>query len=180
MKRTILSILVAVRRTRWLPAAVRYYALAFGLRLVPVAGAEGQNGAIVVLKVNTLGTGGEGFVLIGGQGNLSVSESTSEIDVSDKLSGRLGERVAGRAAAQISVDLNFNRTDEGQSYLKDKYRARELVEFLVFDRDTPDTLAGTDVEKATGLITSLDEEHPDQDRSTMSLEISMNNDWEAA
>lgn len=174
------AIFQGIYRTSWLPFVVRYRALWIALQLTPVQGAAGQNGAIVLLKVNTLGTGGEDFTLIGGQGNLSFSESTDEIDVSDKLSGRLGERVAGRANASVSVDLNFDRNDPAQTYLKAKYRDRELVEVLVFDRDNPDVLTGTDIEKATGLIITLDEEHPDQDVSSFSLEINLNNDWEAA
>lgn len=178
--KTIIKFLVAVNRTRWMPSVLRYAALWTAITILPIGGAAGQNGAIVVLKVNNLGTGGTNWILIGGQGNLSISESTSEIDVSDKLSGRLGERVPGRATASVSVDLNFDRNDVGQTYLKDKYRAREIVDVLVFDRDNADTLEGTNVETAKGVITSLDEEHPDQERSVMSLEISLNNDWVAA
>lgn len=176
----VLRALRAINRAEWMPSVFRSGALRSALYIAPLAGAAGQNGAVVVLKINTLGTGGEGFVLIGGQGNLSISESTAEIDVSDKLSGRLGERVAGRASASVSVDFNFQRDDEGQTYLKDKYRNRENVEILIFDRDDPTVLTGTNIEKCTGLITNLSEEHPDQEASSYACEINLNNEWEAA
>lgn len=179
-KSRIAGLFMRVARTRWVPSEFRWQAMWAALMLQPVAGGVGQNGAIVVLKIDILGTGGEDFQLIGGQGSLSISESTDEIDVSDKLSGRLGERVAGRASASVSVDLNFRRDDVAQSYLKTKYRDRELVEVMVFDRDDADVITGTNIEKASGLIVTLDEEHPDQDVSTMSLEINLNNDWVAA
>jgi predicted secreted protein len=144
----------------------------------------GQNGAIVILKVDTddsaASAGGHSFVVIGGQGTLNLGDQTNEIDVSDKLSGRLGERVAGRAKATVHVDLNFKRDDVGQAFLKMKYRERSLISVMVFDRDNPDTLEGTDIEHASGLITNLSEGHQDQNKSTMALDISLNNDWQAA
>jgi len=171
---------------RAIPFSVRQYATWGALRLAPVAGSVGQNGAIVLLKVNITDSAGDEFDFIGGQGNLTVNDTTAEIDVSDKLSGRLGERVPGRATASVAVDLNFLRSDVRIAFLKTKYRNRQNVEVMVFDRTNLDIVAseddivGTDIESAVGIITNLTETHPDQDKSTISLEISLNNDWVAA
>jgi predicted secreted protein len=143
----------------------------------------GQNGAIVLLKVNVSTSSGDDFQFIGGQTNLSINETTAEIDVSDKLSGRLGERVPGRAKANVSVNLHFLRSDPTIVYLKDKYRNREQIEVMVFDRanldavDSVGEITGDSVESASGIIVNFSETHPDQDKSTVSLEISLNNDW---
>lgn len=154
----------------------------------PFAGlfAVGQNGAKVLLKVNVGGSGGDDFVFLTGQTNLTINDTTNQIDVSDKLSGRLGERVPGRATASISVDVNFLRTDEVLSFMKTEYRNRRQIAVTVFDRDNLDaieqllsagSIEGTDIESCEGIITNLTETHPDQDKSTLTLEIALNNDW---
>jgi len=146
----------------------------------------GQNGAIVLLKVNQSGSAPDDFDFISGQANLTINETTAEIDVSDKLSGRLGERVPGRATASVAVDLNFLRSDTIIAFLKTTYRNRRPIEVMVFDRDNLDAVAsngdieGTDVESAFGIIVNLTETHPDQDKSTISLEVNLNGDWVAA
>lgn len=145
----------------------------------------GQNGAIVLLKVNTGDSAGT-FDFIGGQTNLTINETTAEIDISDKLSGRLGERTPGRATASCALDVNFLRTDPTIVYLKGKYRNRQTVEVMVFDRDNLDAvdsvgdISGSDIEEAVGIITNFTETHPDQDKSTVSLEVNLSGDWVAA
>lgn len=147
---------------------------------------SGQNGAIVLLKVNMSGSAPDDFDFVGGQANLTINEQTAEIDLSDKLSGRLGERTPGRASASVAVDLNFLRSDPTIVFLKSQYRNRRNVEVMIFDRDNLDFVddiddaPGNDVESATGIIVNLTETHPDQDKSTISLEINLNNDWVAA
>ncbi len=146
----------------------------------------GQNGAIVLLKVNVTDSSSDQFDFVGGQTNLTINETTAEIDISDKLSGRLGERTPGRATASCALDVNFLRTDPTIAYLKDKYRNRETVEVMVFDRDNLDAIqsagdiSGSDVESAVGIIVNFTETHPDQDKSTIALEVNLSGDWVGA
>ncbi len=140
----------------------------------------GQNGAIVLVKIDM---GSAGFAFLTGQTNATINDTTNQIDIGDKLSGRLGERTPGRATASVSVDLNFLRSDEVLVFLKTQYRNRRQVEIEIFDRDNLDTvdsagaITGSDIESAIGIITNLTETHPDQDKSTITLEVSLNNDW---
>jgi len=138
----------------------------------------GINGARVLLYVNLSDSAGENWVRVGGQMGVSFNDTTNEIDVSDKLSGRLGERVPGRAKASVSLDLNFQTADPAQEFIKAAYRDRENIKVQRFYRDTADSLTGTAIEEATGIIIDLSETHPDQDKSTMKMEVSLNNDWE--
>ncbi len=166
---------------RWtvLPLQIRFYFGLAWLKLKPICGAAGQNGATVMLKVNVEASAGSDYSFVGGQANLTINETTAEIDVSDKLSGRLGERVPGRATASVSLDVNFLRSDSTIQFLKSKYRNRENVTLLVFDRDSlaAGAVTGTGIETATGIIVNFTETHPDQDKSTVSLEVNLNNDW---
>lgn len=141
----------------------------------------GQNGALVLIYVadeDSLGTAS--WVLVGGQKDCSFDDQTAEIDLSDKLSGRLGERTPGRATASVSVELNFLPADPAQVLLKAAYRNRENILVQRFQRDDADSLGGTAIEECQGLITNLSESHPDQGPSTVSLEINLSNDWVAA
>ena len=53
----------------------------------------GQNGATVLIKIKT---DAGAFEYISGQAKLKISDKTKQIDVSDKLSGRLGEKLPRR------------------------------------------------------------------------------------
>lgn len=140
----------------------------------------GINGARVILKVNVSESAGDQWVVVGGQMGVDFNDTTNEIDVSDKTSGRLGERLPGRATATVSLELNFLDSDPGQLFIKEAYRNREEVQVQRFYRNTADTLTGVAIEECTGVITNLSESDPDQDKATMSLEISLNNDWVAS
>ena len=138
---------------------------------------SGINGARVILLVDTSPTSGNEFVVVGGQAGLSFNDTTAEIDLSDKISGRLGERTPGRATASVSLELNYKMDDPAQLAIKQAYRERRDVLVQRFHRNTAETMDGIAVEEARGIITDLSETHPDQDKSTMSLEVSLNNDW---
>lgn len=141
----------------------------------------GQNGALVLIYVATAPDSvGTSFVRVAGQKNVDFNDTTAQIDLSDKLSGRLGERVAGRATASVSLEVNVVQGDPAQTLIKQAYRNRETILVQHFRRNDPDSLVGVAVEEAEGLIVDLSESHPDQDASTMNLEVSLNNDWVAA
>ena len=135
----------------------------------------GINGAQVLLYVNISSV----WTVVGGQMGVNFNDKTAEIDLSDKLSGRLGERVPGRATASVALDLNYLLNDPAQNYVKQAYRSRSEVLVQRFHRDDPDDSAGDGeaIEECTGVIVNLSETHPDQGKSTMSLEISLNDDW---
>lgn len=143
-----------------------------------LSGGAGINGARVILYVNISESAADQWTRVGGQAGLNFNDTTAEIDVSDKLSGRLGERVPGRATASVALELNFLTDDPAQEYIKEAYRLRESIMVRRFYRDTADSETGIAIEEATGIIVDLSETHPDQDKSTMSLEVSLNNDWE--
>lgn len=160
-----------------LPLFLRLLFLKTGFVLQPLYGGSGINGARVILYVDISDSAGSQWTRVGGQMGLDFADTTEEIDVSDKLSGRLGERVPGRATASVSLELNFQTNDPAQDYIKAAYRARETVMVQRFYRDTADVLTGEAIEETSGVIVDLSESHPDQDKSTVSLEISLNNDW---
>jgi len=145
--------------------------------------AVGQNGATVLIKINISESSGDNFVFLTGQTNATINDTTDQIDIADKLSGRLGERLPGRATASIAVDVNFLRTDPVLAFIKGEYRNRRQITATVFDRDSLDAvdsvgaITGSDIESCVGIITNLSETHPDNDKSTLSLEIALNNDW---
>lgn len=141
---------------------------------------SGINGARVLLYVDVSTSAGEDWVRIGGQMGVNFNDKTAEIDVSDKLSGRLGERVPGRATATVALELNFLVSDEAQTFIKAAYRNRDEVFVQRFFRDSADVESGDAIEEVSGTIVNLSETHPDQGKSTMSLEVSLNNDWVAS
>lgn len=137
-----------------------------------------QNGAIVLLYVATAPDSlGTAWIRVGGQKGVDFGDTTDEIDLSDKISGRLGERIAGRAKASVKLDLNYDEADPAQDLIRAAYRQRKNILVQRFHRTNPDVLTGTAIEEATGLIVDLSESHPDQDASTMSMEVSLSNDW---
>lgn len=160
-----------------IPFAVRMFFLMTALTLQPICGGSGINGARVVLYCNLSESAGDQWTIVGGQMGVNFADKTAEIDVSDKLSGRLGERVPGRATASVSLELNFLTDDPAQDFIKAAYRDREEVMIQRFYRDTADVLTGEAIEEATGIIVNLSESHPDQGKSTVTLEVSLNNDW---
>lgn len=183
--RALFLIVLSIYRAKRLPFLVRELALRFSFQLQPIGGGIGQNGAKVLIKIQTGDSAGS-VEFISGQSNLSISDKTAEIDISDKLSGRLGERVPGRATASITVDVNFVRDDAVRLFLLDEYRNRRNVSVTVFQRTNLDDftsfddIAGDDVESCEGIIVDFSEAHGDQTKSTCSLQISLNNDWVAA
>src|SRR6187549_3915478 len=115
---TVAALLAVLGTTMWrathfmrahrrvFPFAIRQLFLWGSFALRPVAGGLGINGARVVVYVNATDSAGENWIAVGGQMGVNFNDTTNEIDTSDKFSGRLGERVPGRATARVSLDLN--------------------------------------------------------------------------
>lgn len=187
IRTTTIGWMVSLSRAKWLPAGLRYAAIAAAFRLSPIRGAAGMNGARVLLKIN-LSDSADDFEFLEGQTNLVFNDTTNKIDLSDKLSGRLGESEPGRATATVNVDVNIlNKlaTKPVQDFMKGEYRNRRLVEVMRFERDNLDavefdsvgSIVGTDIESCQGYILNCTETFPDQESSTYSLEIDLQNDW---
>ena len=100
---------------------------------------------------------------VGSQRDVTIEETTEEIDVSSKDS-RAKRVLAGRYSATLSLDALYVWTDDGYRALRDAMRDGNLI--LVAREDD-----GTTIETADALVTSLSESFPDQGEGTISISL---------
>jgi len=129
-----------------------------------------MNGADVLLLVNTGTLNSPTWTAVGSQRGVTFEETNEEIDVSSKDS-RAGRVIAGRYGATLSLDALYVPNDAAYLALKTALRAGELIKIRREE-------LGTATEEADALITSMSEEAPDQEGATISIEMTVDGEWD--
>lgn len=135
--------------------------------------ANGLNGTDFLLQVNTGTVQAPVYTTVAAQRDASVSESSDTIDFSTKDS-RAWDGRAGRYESEISLDgLVPVAAEPGFDALKAANRTGALIQVQT-------RVGGVPKEKATGIVTQMDQEYPDQGESTFSATVKIAGSWTAA
>ncbi len=110
-------------------------------------------------------------VAVGSQRDASFEETTAEIDMSSK-DGRAWRGIPGRYKATLSLDALYVPSDTAYQALLSAMRDGTTV---TVNRSEE----GTVTESATAIVTSISGEAPDQDGATISVDLSIDGEWEA-
>ena len=130
-----------------------------------MAEVDGLTGTDVVLYVDT----GAIFEAVGSQRSVTFREQTAEIDMSSKESRSMRVK-AGRYSATVSLGALYVPDDDGYLALKAAKRAGELI--LIRK-----SVSGLEVEEASALITSMQDDAPDSAPVTIAVELRIDGDW---
>ena len=130
-----------------------------------------RSGTTVLIGVESATPGT--FVTLAGQRDVTLDRTGDFIDASSKDSND-EEGLAGRRSSTISLDAAYIDTDASWARLKTLYETDPPA--LCKVRKSED---GTDVLEADAVITSLGERHPDNDLSTVSIELRVSGGWTA-
>ena len=130
-----------------------------------------QNATHIILQI--------GGVKLVGELSASKSSTADVIDLSSKASGRVREIELGRVNENISFESLAD--DESSDYGYDAaYSAMadgELINYKLVRVDTDgDQVIGSEQDSGTGYIASLTLDNPDNDRSTMSGTIEIDDE----
>jgi TP901-1 family phage major tail protein len=133
----------------------------------------GMNGTDVLLKVNTGTEAVPVWTTVAAQRDASISESNDTIDFSSK-DNREWEGAAGRYESEVSLDgLIPVAAEPGFDALKTACRNGTLIQIQT-------SISGTPKEKASAIVTQMDQEYPDQGESTFSASLKITGAWTAA
>lgn len=119
-----------------------------------------RNGGDVILYVDV---GGE-YVMVAEQTGLSLSQSREMIDASHKGHDH-SKNVYGRGESTVSLELLYVDGDEGQQALQSAMIEKNNIMFEIRAGET-----GED-QQAEALVSSFDRDDPDNDNSTFSCEL---------
>lgn len=122
-----------------------------------------MNGSDVLLLV-------EG-VAVGSQRDVTFEETTAEIDMSSKDS-RAFRVIGGRYKSTVTLDALYVPDDASYVALKAAMRAGTLIQI---NRQEDDAI----LESANALVTSISEAAPDQDGATISVGLTIDDEWES-
>ncbi len=125
----------------------------------------GLNGTDVLLLVNTGTEGAPIWTSVGSQRDVTIGEEVDLIDTSSKDAPE-ATYLGGRYGATISLDQLYVPSDAAYTTLKTKFRARATIKVRIRE-------SGTDKEEATCIINSLERNFPDQEESTVSIELTL-------
>lgn len=128
-----------------------------------------RSGTTVLVGIES-GTPGV-FVTLAGQRDVTLDRTGDFIDASTKDSND-EEGLSGRRSSTISLDAAYIENDASWLRLVTLYEADPPVKCKL--RKSED---GTDVKEAEAVITSLGERHPDNDLSTVSIELRVTGGW---
>ena len=130
-----------------------------------------NNGADILLLVNTGTIGTPVYTAVGSQKDVSFSEERDLIDTSDKSSANK-TYLYGKYGSTVDLDALFVNGDAGMSALRTALRNGTT---LLIRRQ----FSGSATEGATCLVSSLSEAHPDADASTVSCSVTITGAWAA-
>jgi TP901-1 family phage major tail protein len=130
-----------------------------------------MNGADILVYVNTGTTGSPVWTVVGSQRGVTFEESNEEIDLSSK-DGRAARVDYGRYSASVSLEALYVPDDAAYVALKAAARNGDKVQIQREEE-------GSDLEYALAVITSISEEGPDQDASTVSVDFTIDGEWTA-
>lgn len=128
-----------------------------------------MNVADVLLLVNTGTPGAPMYEVVGSQRDLSVGETTEEIDVSSK-DGRAKRVLAGRYGSTFTMDALYVPDNAAYQALRTANRNGELILIAVEEE-------GVVIETANALITDMTRTYPDQDGATISVAVTIDGEW---
>lgn len=126
-----------------------------------------KDGNSIILLVNIAEKGeAPDYEAVGEQRGLSIDTTTGAIDASHKLSDHM-KNLYGRAESTLTLDALFVPDDLGVKAIE---RAQFNKEPILVRRQQD----GVAVEQAEGIITSVSYDWPDNDVSTISVEVALN------
>lgn len=129
------------------------------------------NGSSVLLLINVAGSDEPAlFVPIGSQLGMQKQTNRELISAAHKNSPYT-RSLYGRHSSNVTIDALFVPDEESQNHLEEAQRQERDVLVRVQREDGA-------VEQAWALIVSIGEGHPDNDRSTLAVELQIENDWE--
>ena len=132
----------------------------------------GQNATFIKLKID------DDFLI--GELSSSISSSVDVIDVSSKASGRVREILPGRVSENISFESladDTNLTDYGYSKAYAAMEAGTKIKFeLIRVDELNNQVDSSQQTTGSGYITALTLDNPDNDRSTMSGTIEVDDE----
>jgi TP901-1 family phage major tail protein len=128
-----------------------------------------MNGSDILLLVNTGTELVPAYEAVGSQRDVSLQESTAEIDVSSK-DGRAKRVLPGRYSSSLSLDALYVPTDDAYLALRSAMRDGELI-LVAVEND------GVTEETATALITNMSTSFPDQGEGTISIDLTIDGEW---
>jgi len=127
------------------------------------------NGADVLLLANTGTSVAPVWTAVGSQRGVKFSESVNPIDASSK-DGSRRRVLGGRYEASLSLDALYVPDDAAFLALQSAFRNRQLI--LVRREEE-----GVEIEEAEALISKMDSDFPDQDVSTIAIDLQVDDDW---
>lgn len=127
------------------------------------------NGADVLLYANTGTPGVPIWTVVAGQRDVTIGEDTAVVDGSSK-DQRQARVQAGRYSSTISLDGLYVPTDAAWLALKSNKRAGTLIKVRIKE-------VGVDKEEGNFLITSMERNHPDQEESTVSMDMQLDGSY---
>lgn len=128
------------------------------------------NGSNIILLANTGTAGAPTYEAVGSQRDVTFDSSNAIIDISSKAE-RERRIMAGRYEASISLTHLYVPNDAAYQALKTAHESGDLI--LVV-REESDVSLRT----ASALVTSLSENAPDQDATTVSITLDIDGAWE--
>jgi len=127
------------------------------------------NGADVLLLVNTGTEQTPVWTVVGSQRNATVDEATEVIDISSKEK-RARRILPGRYSCTLNLDGLYVPDDTAYGLLQSAMRNGTLIQVMI-QRENEQ------IESASGVVTSLSREYPDQDESTVTITIEIDGEW---
>ncbi len=121
----------------------------------------GKNGSDILITI--------GGMVVGSQRDATIDESSDVIDISSKES-RARRIVPGRYSSTLSLDALYVPDSVSYTAIKTAMREGTLVNVAVMDNNI-------NIKSASGYVTSLSEEYPDQGEATVSITIEIDGEW---
>ncbi len=125
-----------------------------------------MNGADVLLLVET---SPGNYTAVGSQRDAKIERASGTIDLS--CNGDIHQLVEyGRRTSSISLDAVYVPDDTAYQMLVDAYEDGDMIAIRVEEE-------GTEVRQASAKIDKISESHPDQDTSTISIDLTVSGAW---
>jgi len=121
----------------------------------------GKNGSDILITI--------GGMVVGSQRDATIDESSDVVDISSKES-RARRIVPGRYSSTLSLDALYVPDSVSYTAIKTAMREGTLVNVAVMDNNI-------NIKSASGYVTSLSEEYPDQGEATVSITIEIDGEW---
>ena len=121
----------------------------------------GKNGSDILITI--------GGMVVGSQRDATIDESSDVIDISSKES-RARRILPGRYSSTLSLDALYVPDSVSYTAIKTAMREGTLVNVAVMDNNI-------NIKSASGYVTSLSEEYPDQGEATVSITIEIDGEW---